>query len=1190
MLINEIFTKKISRPINGVVKADQQNETIVWQELDEYVVTRELSVHLNDLLKKYLAVKDNPHDPTVTGRMGVWVSGFFGSGKSHFIKILSYLFDNRLTSNPEDGGKKNAIDFFDDKIKDPMMLGDLKRASQISTDVVLFNIDSKAQDADGRTAIRSVFWKVFNEMQGFCGDSLPLAEMERYLVRKGKYEEFKEVFKESYGSAWEEERDAYTLLKNEIVEAFAKVLNKSIEATEEWFDKSEETVNPSIETFCKRVKEYLDSKGSEHRIVFLVDEIGQFIGSNTQMMLNLQTMVEDLGRVCEGRAWVFVTSQEDIDAVLGDLKSTKANDFSKIQGRFNTRLSLSSTNTDEVIQARLLEKSDAAEKELQTLFSTTGDIINNQLTFTHDSANMKHYADGKSFAEHYPFAPYHFQLVQKIFESIRKAGATGLHLSRGERSMLDAFQSAAVSISEKEINALVPLYEFYPCIESFMDTAVKRSISQAKDNSSLEPFDISLLQTLFLIRYVDIIKPKVDNLVTLCIEEVDADRITLKRKIEDGLQRLEQQHLVNRNGDLYFFLTNEEREVSREIEKIDVSSAEEIGLLGNIIFDDILKGNTKHRYTPYRKDYPYNRICDGHFHSGKGNEELSVEFISPLNDSYNLYTSGKCIMHSGANDGNVVVKLPDQKELTDEISRFIQTDKFIRLKSNTAASSTLKDILKNRADENRERKSRLQNILDEMIILSDFFVMGNQQTVSASTASAAVAGGFDYLIQNFYSKFGYLTKVHASPQEVLNEIKLTLTMDDVGHQQLKLFVEKNEAQDLKEINTYISLMTSSNKQIILTDLVAHFARRPYGWSEWETVLLVTKVFCAGKINMLLGDEDKLRSDDAYAPISKTAHWKNIKIIQKEVISSADLQKARNIAKDVFGTIGPEGQDKLADFLKTNLNSWKDTLLSYKPLADTGQYPGKNEIDGCNKLVSELVLITDVYELIKAVLTNKNDLLFTSDDLHDLNDFYKNQKTTWEVLLQAVSAFKVNRTILEKDSDIAKALRRMDEILKAQQPYGMIKEVNGLIATVSAVNDTLLQDFLAKAADEIDQKIEKVKLLLNEKKADQHLSNKALYQLQQTKGTIGAEQSIPNIKYQLTESDEYLAEAACLIEEGTAEYKEGKGTPSKSVKKIKMSNLTSKTYLESEEDIKQFLAKVDTELKKVINSNQRVMIQ
>ena len=224
----------------------------------------------------------------------------------------------------------------------------------------------------------------------------------------------------------------------------------------------------------------------------------QFIGGNTHLMLNLQTLAEDLGRICQGRAWLVVTSQEDIDSVLGEMKASEANDFSKIQGRFTTRLSLSSSNTDEVIQARLLEKTDAARTELKELFAKKGDILKNQLSFTHDSATLKNFTTADDFVINYPFAPYHFQLVQKIFESIRKAGATGLHLSRGERSMLDAFQLAARNISKSEIGALAPLYEFYPCIESFIDTAVKLSIDQADENAGLDkPFDIQLLRTLF---------------------------------------------------------------------------------------------------------------------------------------------------------------------------------------------------------------------------------------------------------------------------------------------------------------------------------------------------------------------------------------------------------------------------------------------------------------------------------------------------------------------------------------------------------------------------------------------------------------------------------------------------------------------------------------------------------------------
>ena len=137
------------------------------------------------------------------------------------------------------------------------------------------------------------------------------------------------------------------------------------------------------------------------------------------------------------------------------------------------------------------------------------------------------FRDGVDFVKNYPFAPYQFQLIQKIFESIRKAGATGLHLARGERSMLDAFQSAAKTASQKEVGILIPLYDFYPSIESFLDTIVKKTIDQAASNPSLQPFDIKLLQVLFLIRYVDEMKGNVDNLVTLCLELMDGDRLCL---------------------------------------------------------------------------------------------------------------------------------------------------------------------------------------------------------------------------------------------------------------------------------------------------------------------------------------------------------------------------------------------------------------------------------------------------------------------------------------------------------------------------------------------------------------------------------------------------------------------------------------------------------------------------------------
>ena len=279
-----------------------------------------------------------------TPKMGVWISGFFGSGKSHFLKILSYLLENRQVS-----GKK-ALDYFidDKKIIDPMVLADMKLAAETPTDVILFNIDSKSESTgkQNKDAIVNVFLKVFNQMQGFCGSIPHVADLERRLSEEGRYDEFKSAFEEEYGEPWETSRQDFDFIQDSVVDALVSMDFMSEAAARNWCEKAVEPYTISIEDFARRVKAYIDRKGNNHHVVFLVDEIGQYIGDDSKLMLNLQTVTEELGKECMGKAWVIVTSQQDIDSIT----KVKGNDFSKIQGRFDTRLSLSSANVDAVIK------------------------------------------------------------------------------------------------------------------------------------------------------------------------------------------------------------------------------------------------------------------------------------------------------------------------------------------------------------------------------------------------------------------------------------------------------------------------------------------------------------------------------------------------------------------------------------------------------------------------------------------------------------------------------------------------------------------------------------------------------------------------------------------------------------------------------------------------------------------------
>ena len=235
MKIRELFTKPIDRPINGVIKADQRDAESIWQELDEYVITKQLTDYFRRFFDAFLAAVDNPKDPVVSSRMGVWVSGFFGSGKSHFIKILSYLLENIEAIDPVTGKTKNAAAFFDErKIKDALLFADMQRAAKGSSDVILFNIDAKADSKSERDVILQVFLRVFNEKLGYSGDAPHIAEMERYLVGKGAYESFKAAFQEKNGSTWNKERDAVDFLRDDVVHALAKALNMTEESAGRW--------------------------------------------------------------------------------------------------------------------------------------------------------------------------------------------------------------------------------------------------------------------------------------------------------------------------------------------------------------------------------------------------------------------------------------------------------------------------------------------------------------------------------------------------------------------------------------------------------------------------------------------------------------------------------------------------------------------------------------------------------------------------------------------------------------------------------------------------------------------------------------------------------------------------------------------------------------------------------------------
>ena len=468
------------------------------------------------------------------------------------------------------------------------------------------------------------------------------------------------------------------------------------------------------------IKEYCEKKGPNHHVIFLVDEIGQYIADDTQLMLNLQTIVEDLGTACRGKAWVIVTSQEDIDSIT----KTKGNDFSKIQGRFDTRLSLSASNVDEVIRKRILEKNGIAESALKLLYEQKESIIKNLITFTADTADKKLYTDKTDFADCYPFIPYQFNLLGQVLTAVRTHGASGKHLSDQSRSMLALFQESAIRLKDSEAGVLVPFSYFYDPLHKFIDHQHSQVITDAEDNSRLDEFDVELLKVLFMIKYVKEIKANVDNLTTLMISNIDDDRIEIREKIEESLKKLIRETLVQKNGEIYIFLTNEEQEINNAINNESVEMGEIIGEASTVIFEEIFT-DKKYRYSS-RYLFPFNQKVDDRYFKGNQSNDIGVSIITPYGGDY----PDSALRMLSAQEHTVIVKLPNDSTFLDEITESIKIYKFLN-KNASGAKGSFDSIRRAKEDERIEKKDRIRIFIEEALKHADIYVNGDKANISA---------------------------------------------------------------------------------------------------------------------------------------------------------------------------------------------------------------------------------------------------------------------------------------------------------------------------------------------------------------------------------------------------------------------------------------------------------------------------
>jgi hypothetical protein len=842
------------------------------------------------------------------------------------------------------------------KTNDAFLIASLEKAAVIPAKSLLFNIDQKATliAKDQTDALLKVFVKVFDESRGYFGNDGAVARFEEDLDKRGQYDAFKAAFAKHAGIDWSQGREQTALEGHNIDKAFAEVNGEANPGIIAHYQKSYAV---SIEDFATSVKAWIDKQEQGFRLNFFVDEVGQFIADDVKLMLNLQTIAESLNTKCKGRSWVFVTSQEDMDKVIGDRTRQQGNDFSKIQARFSAKVKLTSQDVEEVISKRLLEKNDAGATALETIYSTQAANFPTIFNFVDGAKSYRNYVDEARFVNTYPFVTYQIPMFQAAIEGLSDHNMfEGKNSSVGERSMLGVVQEVAKRIGSEQVGYLATFDQMFAGISAALKSAAQSAILQAEKHLPDPDSDVTvlanrLLKALFLVKYVDTFKATPRNLTVLVYDRFGLDLTGLGKQVQEALNLLERESYVQRNGNVYEYLTNEEQEIEKEIKAVDIDSSEVSSKLFRYLSSDILKTN-KLKYAKNGQDFPFGYKLDDIV---QGNQrELTIHFITPETS----YSDSEIAAQSMGRD-ELRVFLGRDKRLLADVRLLLKTEKYTKQRTNSGATASMQAILQSKQVLNADREKELIERLRQSVGAAQLIINAAEVTSSSQDAVGRVTDGFQELVSRTYTSLGLLGGKVFPEQQVASAVQNDTGLFGAGT--LSLFNSPGT-----EMESWIFTQTGLGEQVTIKKIVDRFETKPYGWDLGSIEVVLGWLVGNGKVALSVDSNPVVRTEAANL-IRNTGKQQHVVVAPQKAYDQARVAGFKKFCTDFFdeGAV-PSDPAELARFGKDKLASRRDELNA---LVTSSRYP----------LVSQLA---DVIVLLDEVVGKQSDWYLSAFDKAD----------------------------------------------------------------------------------------------------------------------------------------------------------------------------------------------------------------
>ena len=1095
MKFQELYEKGLDRKVNPAVSASDLTDETVLTEIVEYVFTEEIIINLYNILTN---IKHNQGS-----HIGIWINGYYGSGKSHFLKYASYClsqnkercdmaFIRLIEATEEIMLHTNGMSKLEQEGVSVSELKSLQKwfVSQAEVEMVMFNIgDVHDVNADQKTAFTTIFWNQFNAQRGYNSFNLALAQyLEKALDDNGKFQEFKDYVK-SKGYDWERNISRFAAGRLDLALQMAKEVDPTLSTDVIRTRILNNDVNVSVEAFALEMKEFVDSKNNRNfRILFFVDEVSQFIGVHRDLLLQLQSLVKRLDEVCESRCWIACTAQQTLEEVVTNVGGNITNpedEVGKILGRFEVRASLQGTSPEYITQKRILEKKGDVEIMLGQMFEKDKAKLDAQFVLP---STYKAYTSKEDFAACYPFVPYQFRLIMKVLDSFVNMNYVDKQVKGNERSLINITFSIAKETANMEVGEFISFDKFFGAMfQGSMQHLGQRALSNARQALELitdpqkQEFYRRVVYVLFMVcNLSDVDKQSfsatIDNIVTLLMTKVDASKAAIKHDVSAVLAFLIDKAVIRKvktetGSEIFEFYTEEESKVAQLISNQQVDSNTYSDELKTIFFNHF--GNPSNKETFATRSFNVGINIDGRNYLSN-NADVCVDFVTTAStDSVDQY--GFSVNNTPQGTHLIFFLYPqlkDNQELRANFLYYCRVQKFAQEPAISEERQRTKRIFQDRAKElyDKEIKPQFQQILDTCPIVSCGAALSASEVGSAKKAERYKA----LLTRHMESLYPF-AQLASSPEVPKNQSDLSAKiLRPVEETTIPVPLSTPE----KKIKEYLE---RSPHDVAVSDVIRQFSKVPYGWSDYATIYFLNELVRRHLFAFNYNNNPNVSREETARNVVRDAN--KFTVEKAKAISQEVLNSFIDAWKKIFNVMSVKGSNDSTELFR-NCKETDDSMLnrglkSYRELSrKLSGCPFAHTIDEAITLMEKWLTERDHLKFFQTIIDAQEYASKLFDRCKSINSFHKDQFDNYEKIRKFIDENRDNFEFLsieqQQSVETLRAINSDEEPWNKMPSYmKLMRNLNGQLGECKTKLVEEIKIRYNKVFDELEQYAQEV---------------------------------------------------------------------------------------------------------------------